>query len=101
MKQTSSHGETGIQMQDGDDFVCPNCGCEIRLVHHGDPAKMPNMQMFTCCCGTRMEKEQRGAEPGPPRYRRRVADSGPLLDGSDRDVWNVTRPLERGVTTGT
>ena len=64
MKQTSSHGETGIQMQDGDDFVCPNCGCEIRLVHHGDPAKMPNMQMFTCCCGTRMEKEQRGAEPG-------------------------------------
>ena len=40
--------------------VCPNCGCEIRLIHHGDPAKMQNMQMFTCCCGTRMEKEQRG-----------------------------------------
>ena len=45
----------------GDDFVCPNCGCEIRLIHHGDPAKMPKMDMFTCCCGTRMEKEQRGA----------------------------------------
>ena len=52
--------EQRIQMQDGDDFVCPNCGCEIRLIHHGDPAKMPNMQPFTCCCGTRMDKEQRG-----------------------------------------
>jgi hypothetical protein len=49
-----------IHMQDGDDFVCPNCGCEIRLIHHGDPAKMPNMRPFTCCCGTQMEKEQRG-----------------------------------------
>jgi hypothetical protein len=49
-----------MQMQDGDDFVCPNCGCEIRLIHHGDPAKMPNMRPFTCCCGTQMEKEQRG-----------------------------------------
>ncbi|MFL5777328.1 MAG: hypothetical protein ACJ761_00160 [Chloroflexota bacterium] len=46
-------------MQDGDDFVCPNCGCEIRLRHHGDLAKMRQMTMFTCCCGTRMEKEQR------------------------------------------
>ena len=49
-----------IQMQDCDDFVCPNCGCEIRLIHHGDPAKMPNMRPFTCCCGTQMQKEQRG-----------------------------------------
>ena len=57
MTHTTSHGETGIHMKDGDDFVCPNCGCEIRLIHHGDPAKMPNMQMFTCCCGTKMEKE--------------------------------------------
>jgi hypothetical protein len=57
MTHTTTHGETGIHMKDGDDFVCPNCGCEIRLIHHGDPAKMPNMQMFTCCCGTKMEKE--------------------------------------------
>ena len=45
------------EMQDGEDFVCPNCSCEIRLIHHGDPAKMQNMQMFTYCCGTKMEKE--------------------------------------------
>ncbi len=44
-------------MKDGDDFVCPNCGCEIMLKHHGDPAKMPNMRPFTCCCGTPMEFE--------------------------------------------
>ena len=43
----TTHGNAGIQMQEGDDFVCPNCGCEIRLIHHGDPAKMPNMDMFT------------------------------------------------------
>jgi hypothetical protein len=48
-------------MQEGDDFVCPNCGCEIRLRHHGDPAKMQQMTTFTCCCGTPMEKEHRGA----------------------------------------
>ena len=49
-----------IEMQEGDDFVCPNCGCEIRLRHHGDPDRMPRTVPFTCCCGTRMEKEQRG-----------------------------------------
>ena len=32
---------------------------QIRLRHHGDPAKMRQMTTFTCCCGTRMEKEQR------------------------------------------
>jgi hypothetical protein len=48
-----------FHMEEGDDFVCPNCGCEIRLRHHGDPAKMQRMQPFTCCCGTRMDKEQR------------------------------------------
>lgn len=46
-----------IHMREGDDFVCPNCGCEIMLKHHGDPAKMPNMRPFTCCCGTQMEPE--------------------------------------------
>lgn len=47
-----------MDMQEGDDFVCPNCGCEIRLRHHGDPQKMQHTQAFVCCCGTRMEKEQ-------------------------------------------
>ena len=51
-----------FEMQEGDDFVCPNCGCEIRLRHHGDPARMARMEPFTCCCGTRMEKEQRVAQ---------------------------------------
>ncbi len=45
------------QMRDGDDFVCPNCGCEIMLKHHGDPQKMQGMRPFTCCCGTLMEFE--------------------------------------------
>ena len=53
--------EGQFEMHEGDDFVCPNCGCEIRLRHHGDPARMPRMEPFTCCCGTRMEKEQRPA----------------------------------------
>jgi hypothetical protein len=44
-------------MRDGDDFVCPNCGCEIMLKHHGDPRKMGQMGPFTCCCGTPMEFE--------------------------------------------
>jgi hypothetical protein len=44
-------------MKDGEDFVCPNCGCEIMLKHHGDPARMPNMGPFTCCCGTQMQPE--------------------------------------------
>jgi hypothetical protein len=48
-------------MEDGDDFACPNCGCEIRLIHHGDPAKMAHMEPFTCCCGTRMMRAPRPA----------------------------------------
>ncbi len=50
-------GGQSTQMQDGDDFVCSNCGCEIMLKHQGDPAKMQSMQPFTCCCGTKMEPE--------------------------------------------
>ena len=46
-----------IHMHDGDDFVCPNCGCEIMLKHHGDPARIQTMRMFVCCCGTEMEFE--------------------------------------------
>ena len=48
-------------MQEGDDFFCSNCGCEIRLRHHGDPAKMENMGPFICPCGTPMTKEERTA----------------------------------------
>jgi hypothetical protein len=60
--QTSQATQTdAMQMREGDDFVCPNCSCEIRLRHHGDPAKMTKMDNFTCCCGTQMEKEQRSA----------------------------------------
>jgi hypothetical protein len=55
---TASTPET---MHEGDDFVCPNCGCEIRLRHHGDPVKMQRMTNFTCCCGTPMDKEQRSS----------------------------------------
>jgi len=50
-----------IEMRDGDDFVCPNCGCEIMLKHHGDRARMPNMGPFTCCCGTEMVPEHGAA----------------------------------------
>jgi hypothetical protein len=50
---------TRVEMKEGDDFVCPNCGCEIRLRHHGDPARMARQEAFVCCCGTRMQKEQR------------------------------------------
>ena len=46
-----------LEMRDGEDFVCPTCGCEITIKHHGDPAKMPSMRTFTCCCGTSMQAE--------------------------------------------
>ena len=59
---TPTTGSTAMEMHDGDDFVCPNCGCEIMLKHHGDPAKMPNMQPFTCCCGTTMQPEHPGGQ---------------------------------------
>jgi hypothetical protein len=50
-----------MTMQEGDEFTCPNCDCRITLAHHGDPARMPNMRPFTCCCGTTMEQEARRA----------------------------------------
>jgi hypothetical protein len=50
-----------MEMREGDDWVCPNCACEIRLRHHGEPAKMQQMTDFTCCCGTKMHKEQRSS----------------------------------------
>lgn len=48
-------------IQDGDDFACPKCGCEIHLTHHGDPARIQRMEPFTCCCGTRMMRVPRTA----------------------------------------
>ncbi|HEY7132554.1 MAG TPA: hypothetical protein VH440_09900 [Candidatus Limnocylindrales bacterium] len=57
MQGTERTTDATMDMQDGDDFVCPNCHCEIRLVHHGDPQRMERMGPFTCCCGTLMEKE--------------------------------------------
>jgi hypothetical protein len=59
--EISGHGGQR-QMRDGDDFVCPNCGCEIMLKHHGDPQKMGQMAPFTCCCGTPMEFEHAAGE---------------------------------------
>ena len=60
METRTQQADDRMTMKDGDDFVCSNCGCEIRLIHHGDPAKMQRMGPFTCCCGTPMDKEQRG-----------------------------------------
>jgi len=58
MDQTTAQaGGEALEMRDGEDFVCPNCGCEIMLKHHGDPAKMPEMGAFRCCCGTAMHPE--------------------------------------------
>ncbi|MBA2489750.1 MAG: hypothetical protein ACR2LP_01040 [Candidatus Limnocylindrales bacterium] len=57
MDEAAPSAASHIDMRDGDDFTCPNCGCEIMLKHHGDEAKMQRMQMFTCCCGVTMEFE--------------------------------------------
>jgi hypothetical protein len=51
-------GTGGLEMQEGDRFSCPNCGCRIVLEHHGDPEKMQPMQAFICCCGKTMRQEQ-------------------------------------------
>ena len=56
-QMTHGSGSSMLEMRDGDDFVCPNCGCEIMLKHHGDPRRMGQMGPFTCCCGTPMEFE--------------------------------------------
>src|SRR5689334_18220616 len=77
MTHTTTQGETGIHMKDGDDFVCPNCGCEIRLVHHGDPAKMPNMQMFTCAVAPRWRRSTPRADPAPRPNTKEGRVSGP------------------------
>jgi len=56
--RTENQPAGGMEMHEGDDYVCSNCACEIRVRHVGDPAKMRQMTAFTCCCGTQMEKEQ-------------------------------------------
>jgi hypothetical protein len=61
MQKSDTSATGSMQMQEGDDYVCSNCGCEIRVRHVGDPAKMQNMRPFTCCCGTQMAKEEHSA----------------------------------------
>ena len=56
--QDQGGGPAGLtDMQEGEDYVCPNCRCEIRIRHQGDPARVEQVQPFTCYCGTVMEKE--------------------------------------------
>jgi hypothetical protein len=58
MDQATTPQQTDrLEMRDGEDFVCSNCGCEIMLKHHGDPARMQQVVPFTCCCGTPMQPE--------------------------------------------
>ncbi len=47
-------------LREGDDWVCPNCGSEVRVRHGGDPERMQRIQPVSCCCGTQMRKEERG-----------------------------------------
>jgi len=44
----------------GDDFVCPNCGCEIRVRHASEPSRMHMVQAFICRCGVAMAPERHG-----------------------------------------
>jgi hypothetical protein len=48
------------RLQEGEDWVCPNCGCEVRVRHAGDPERMQRTQPITCCCGTPMQEEHHG-----------------------------------------
>ncbi len=57
MTQATNTRPDRQEMHDGEDFVCPNCNCEITLKHHGDESKMRQMVPFTCCCGTPMQPE--------------------------------------------
>jgi predicted RNA-binding Zn-ribbon protein involved in translation (DUF1610 family) len=59
MTQATTGQAQSPEMHDGEDFVCPNCGCELMLKHRGDPAKMQPMRPFTCSCGTAMHSEHR------------------------------------------
>jgi hypothetical protein len=60
MDQSTTAQADRPEMHDGQDFVCPNCNCEIMLKHHGDPTRMRQMVPFTCCCGTPMQPEHPG-----------------------------------------
>jgi hypothetical protein len=46
-----------IDIEEGDDFVCPNCGCEITLKHFGPTTRDNELRVFRCTCGTDMEFE--------------------------------------------
>ncbi len=48
------------RVREGEDYVCGNCGCEVRVRHAGDQSKMTSGERtFTCCCGQRMRLERR------------------------------------------
>lgn len=52
-----------IDMQEGDDFVCPVCGCEIVLKHFGPKTRDHELRLFRCTCGEEMHFEHpRGDE---------------------------------------
>jgi predicted RNA-binding Zn-ribbon protein involved in translation (DUF1610 family) len=54
----SSIGSSEIPIQEGEDYTCPNCGCEIRVRHAGDPSRAEARDPFTCWCGTPMQQER-------------------------------------------
>ncbi len=58
MQDAGSSGTARVQ--EGEDYVCSNCGCEVRVRHAGDQSKMTSGSgTFTCCCGEEMRVEQR------------------------------------------
>lgn len=56
--QQPGQGQSQTQMQEGEDFVCPNCHSEIRIRHSGDQSRGYGRIQWTCSCGTRMERER-------------------------------------------
>ncbi len=60
IEESGSATDSRYRLQEGDDWVCPNCSCEVRVRHGGDPERMQRVQPVTCCCGTQMRKEERG-----------------------------------------
>ena len=61
MQQTATSNSSDMQMKEGDDWVCPNCGCEIRLRHHGDPGYV---QAYDPRCGGRARRQSGAVERG-------------------------------------
>ena len=53
--QTHQSGQSAGR-DDGTDFVCDNCGCEIMIKHAGDASKHSS-DTYTCRCGRPMRLE--------------------------------------------